>query len=388
VTETPDRFRRRPAEIEAVQWTGDNADALRAFAGPDFDTIDPEDRIEDTDQNAQLLVEASHWVGMQPGDWVVKFEGYFVAKADATFRAVWEPAAGPAPATDRAALRDRIAEALADATGDRWPAQAFLTEADVVLAVLPASLDQADAANLRTMYDAVSAREHELIEERDELIRQRDQIAMDTIKAFAAEPTDRAAEVAQHVTRAIFALKSPAPSGSEHYRSGWDDGLEAAMDAARDAVLSVLPASLDRGAVLREAEDDEGDELVCVDECGSCDACGMEPFDTPAEGWREAARFLRRTACDSGDRQGALHGARLIETELRRMADEPPQPETQAAGPELDEPEPLADDTRDCVACGCFMRSHIRDGAHLRCAFCGCSDPVAVVAQPDGEPSS
>ena len=68
--------------------------------------------------------------------------------------------------------------------------------------------------------------------------------------------------------------------------------------------------------------DDEGDELVCVDECGSCDACGMEPFGTPAEGWREAARFLRRTARESGDRQGALHGARLIEAELRRVAEE------------------------------------------------------------------
>lgn len=70
------------------------------------------------------------------------------------------------------------------------------------------------------------------------------------------------------------------------------------------------------------AAEDEGDELVCVDMCGSCDACGMEPFGTPAEGWREASRFLRRTARDSGDRAGALHGARLIEAELRRVAEE------------------------------------------------------------------
>lgn len=89
----PQTFRRRPAEIEAVQWTGSNADELRAFAGSDFDTIDPEDRIEDPDQDAQLLVEASHWVGIRPGEWVLKFEGYFVAKRDETFRAVWEPAA-------------------------------------------------------------------------------------------------------------------------------------------------------------------------------------------------------------------------------------------------------------------------------------------------------
>lgn len=60
---------------------------------------------------------------------------------------------------------------------------------------------------------------------------------LDEIEAAAPPAADRADELAKHVTRAIFALKSPAPPGSEHYRSGWDDGLEAAIDAARDAVL-------------------------------------------------------------------------------------------------------------------------------------------------------
>ena len=113
-------YRQRPLEAEAVQWTGANADQLRAFAGSDFDTIAPQDRIEDPDQDAQLLVEDSHWVGIGPGDWVLRFEGYFVAKSDAAFRAVWEPAvSSPAPA-DRAALRDRIAEALANALKPRY----------------------------------------------------------------------------------------------------------------------------------------------------------------------------------------------------------------------------------------------------------------------------
>lgn len=43
-------------------------------------------------------------------------------------------------------------------------------------------------------------------------------------------------ELKQRVARAIYALKSPAPQGSEHYRSGWDDGLEASIDAARTAL--------------------------------------------------------------------------------------------------------------------------------------------------------
>lgn len=41
-------------------------------------------------------------------------------------------------------------------------------------------------------------------------------------------------EVTKRAIRAIHALKSPVPEGSAHYQSGWDTGLEAAMDAVRD----------------------------------------------------------------------------------------------------------------------------------------------------------
>ncbi|MFF4834064.1 hypothetical protein [Streptomyces sp. NPDC001315] len=168
MTNTPDpqalRYRQRPIECDAIQWTGSNADALRAFAGPDFDTIDPEDRIDDPDQDAQLLVEASHWVGIRPTDWVLKFEGYFVAKRDETFRAVWEPVPA-AETTNRAALREQIAETLARADGWEYGPGLGLRDmapstvehydklADAVLAVLPAAADR--AAILREAADAV-----------------------------------------------------------------------------------------------------------------------------------------------------------------------------------------------------------------------------------------
>lgn len=102
------------------------------------------------------------------------------------------------PPADRAALRDRIADAIRDAAcpgGDCPLTEAECSEqriqpaawergvlsevygrpewfADAVLAVLPEVADRAaEVANLRTMYGAATAREHELIEERDKLAR-------------------------------------------------------------------------------------------------------------------------------------------------------------------------------------------------------------------------
>lgn len=68
---------------------------------------------------------------------------------------------------------------------------------------------------------------------------------------------------------------------------------------------------------------------------------------------------------------------------LRRVADEV-QPTTK---PEPDD-EPFAGDGRRCIACGDSMRSHIRQGAELVCAFCGCSDPVADEAPQPGAVTS
>lgn len=116
--------------------------------------------------------------------------------------------------------------------------------------------------------------------------------------------------------------------------------------------------------------DDEGDELVCVDECGSCDACGIEPFGTPAEGWRQAAHFLRRTARESGDRDGALCGAQLIEAELRRLAEtsrpRPTAPYPSASGP-----------CTNCRGSGFDPRYN----GDFACPDC----PPAAVVQPDVE---
>jgi hypothetical protein len=103
VTDQTARYRHRTAEVEAVQWTGDNAEALRAFCGPDFDEIDLDDRVEDPDETAAVR-EADHgtWRGLKPGDWVVKLDEGLYEFSAADFAKQYEPA-GVAPATDRAA---------------------------------------------------------------------------------------------------------------------------------------------------------------------------------------------------------------------------------------------------------------------------------------------
>jgi len=96
---------------------------------------------------------------------------------------------------------------------------------------------------------------------------------------------DETAEAAaKTVTRAIYALKSLPPPGSQHYRSGWDDGLEAAIDAARDAVLAVLPDT-SRAAVLREAIDVAREEGHRLEEVAGVEA---------ARGARSVAYLLRK----------------------------------------------------------------------------------------------
>ena len=86
------RYRMRPADVLAVQWTGDNAAQLRAFAGDRFDTIDPEDRTEDPAATAQLR-ESTHntWRPVTPGMWIVKSTAGFAVWQDELFNNWYEP---------------------------------------------------------------------------------------------------------------------------------------------------------------------------------------------------------------------------------------------------------------------------------------------------------
>ncbi len=69
--------------------------------------------------------------------------------------------------------------------------------------------------------------------------------ALEALRTHLASDLVFAESLAAHVARSLFALKVPSPDGSKHYQSGWDDGVEAAMDTARKAVLTALTGSED-----------------------------------------------------------------------------------------------------------------------------------------------
>lgn len=87
----------RPIVVDAVQWTGTNADEVTAFAGRLFDAIDPIDRhlLDDPEATAQVF-DALHstWVLVFTGDWIIRgIKGEFYPCRDAVFRETYEVAA-------------------------------------------------------------------------------------------------------------------------------------------------------------------------------------------------------------------------------------------------------------------------------------------------------
>ena len=90
------RFRKKPVEVTAVQWTGDNEAEVRALAGEHFHAVDPEDRGDDPDQTAALLDEHSAWVEVYDGQWIVKgVRGEFYPITSEVLAETYEPVHGP-----------------------------------------------------------------------------------------------------------------------------------------------------------------------------------------------------------------------------------------------------------------------------------------------------
>lgn len=69
----PAVFRKKPVEVQALQWTGDNTGALVDFTDGRFIAINPDDFTGVEGITARVYDELhSTWVGLHTGQWVIR----------------------------------------------------------------------------------------------------------------------------------------------------------------------------------------------------------------------------------------------------------------------------------------------------------------------------
>ena len=117
------KFRTKPFEIEAIQFTGDNEAEIQALTGTDkFNLVDPEDRTDDPDVVAQVLdILHSTWVGVKVNQWIIKgSKGEFYPCDPEVFEAKYEAVNAP-PMTMHEVVRPNLGSS-ADAIrrGAEW----------------------------------------------------------------------------------------------------------------------------------------------------------------------------------------------------------------------------------------------------------------------------
>lgn len=88
------RYRKRPVEVEAMQWTGDNGDELLSWTDGGFYVLDPEDGAwcGNPEATGALYVGAnSTELPIETGEWVIHdSKGFYPCKAD-VFTETYEP---------------------------------------------------------------------------------------------------------------------------------------------------------------------------------------------------------------------------------------------------------------------------------------------------------
>jgi len=86
------KFRKKPVEVEAMQYDGQNEAAIREALGAHLYPIDPEDRADDPRACASLYVAAnSVYIGIVPGEWVIRdARGCYPCTPD-IFETTYEP---------------------------------------------------------------------------------------------------------------------------------------------------------------------------------------------------------------------------------------------------------------------------------------------------------
>lgn len=88
------RYRKRPVEIDAIQFTGHNHAAIQSFTGPSlFSGVDDEDRVDDPEIVAEVWDKLhATWVGVKADQWIIRgVQGEFYPCDPDVFHATYEP---------------------------------------------------------------------------------------------------------------------------------------------------------------------------------------------------------------------------------------------------------------------------------------------------------
>ena len=80
----PKLYQRKPTQLEAIQFTGENDDAIRAF-GAEVKRTDIAEKV------LSLFVAANNgWLDLQVGEWIAKDDFGFYLIKDEQFKRVYE----------------------------------------------------------------------------------------------------------------------------------------------------------------------------------------------------------------------------------------------------------------------------------------------------------
>jgi hypothetical protein len=80
----PKTFRKKPVEIQAMQWTGSNGEPLHAWMKGDFQQTASHGQFTGKDYTAMIWVAANdNWSRIETGEWVLRdSKGFYPCKAD------------------------------------------------------------------------------------------------------------------------------------------------------------------------------------------------------------------------------------------------------------------------------------------------------------------
>ena len=93
------RYRKRPVEIEAIRFTGDNWDELRAFTSEGFRRSRWDHAGAPEGVIAEVWDKLHHsWIGVKASQWILRgVVGEYYPCADETFTATYDAVEDPQP---------------------------------------------------------------------------------------------------------------------------------------------------------------------------------------------------------------------------------------------------------------------------------------------------